>query len=134
MLFIARALAPERLERLVDEALEAGLAPLVEIRTEAELERALATPAIAIGVNARDLETLVIDVDVTAAMIPRIPGDRIAIAESGLSTVADVERVAALGADAVLVGSSLSAAMDPAAAVRELTTVPRRARGQGRGG
>jgi indole-3-glycerol phosphate synthase len=128
MLFIARALPPDRLECLVDEALEAGVAPLVEVRSQAELERALATPAVAIGVNARDLETLLIDVAVTRELLPRIPLDRIAIAESGLSSTADVERAASLGADAVLVGSALSRSLDPTAAARALASVARRSR------
>jgi indole-3-glycerol phosphate synthase len=128
MLFIARALPPDRLERLVDEALAAGVSPLVEVRSLAELERAMATPAVAIGVNARDLETLVIDSEVTRELLPRIPADRIAIAESGLSTASDVERAASLGADAVLVGSALSASPHPTAAAHALASVARRSR------
>ena len=82
-----------------------------------------------IGVNNRDLETLVIDPAVTSRLIALIPADRIAIAESGVSDETDVERVARAGADAVLVGSSISAVADPAAAVAALTGVTRRRRG-----
>ena len=127
-LLIARALEPVVLVDLAGEAKALGLEPLIEVRTELELERALATDATLIGVNSRDLETLDIDAGVVARLIPLVPGDRFAIAESGVSTRETIERVAAYGADAVLVGSMLSAAADPGAAVRGLTGVPRRPR------
>ena len=75
-----------------------------------------------------DLETLVIDPATAERLIPRIPRDVVAIAESGVKTRDDVERYAAAGADAVLVGSSISSAPDPAAATRALADVPRSAR------
>ncbi len=129
LLLIARALAPDSLRRMADDAAALGIEVLVEVRTDAELERALAIPGAVIGVNSRDLETLVIDPDVTARLIAAIPSDRVAVAESGISGRGDVERVAAIGADAVLVGSSISAAPDPAASVAALTGVPRGSRG-----
>jgi indole-3-glycerol phosphate synthase len=129
MLLIARALAPDHLRAMADAAAENEVEILVEIRSEAELEDALAIEATVIGVNARDLETLVLEPSVTERLIRMIPSDRIAIAESGVAGRADVERVAALGADAVLVGSSISASADATAAVAALTGVPRRARG-----
>lgn len=128
ILLIARALAPDRLDLLAREAAGLDLEVLVEIRDEGELERALATPATMIGVNNRNLETLEIDLSTSERLIPRIPPDRVAIFESGVTDVADVERAAAAGADAVLVGSRVSAASDPARAVRSLAGVPRRAR------
>ena len=130
MLLIARALAPDRLRQMADAAAENGVEILVEIRSEAELEDALAIDARVIGVNARDLETLIIDPRVTERLIRQIPPDRIAIAESGVTGRADVERVARLGADAVLVGSSISSSGDPMAAVAALTGVDRGARGR----
>lgn len=125
VLLIARAVSPARLGELAAEAGALGLEVLVEVRDERELERALETPAALVGVNNRNLETLAIDVASSDRLIPVIPADRVAIAESGMRTVADVDRAAAAGADAVLVGSSLSAASDPAAAVRALAGVPR---------
>lgn len=125
MLFIARALPVHRLGVLVDFALEVGVEPLVEIRSEEELAAALATRARLIGVNARDLETLVIDPAVTARLIPQIPIDRVRIAESGMASAADVAQAASLGAHAVLVGSSLSSAPDPSALLRSMASVPR---------
>ena len=125
LLLIARALDSTRLRELADHAATLGLEVLVEIRSESELEDALAIQDAVIGVNSRDLETLVIDPTVTARLIAMIPNDRIAIAESGVSSRADVERVSRIGADAVLVGSSISAATDPASAVAALTGVQR---------
>lgn len=128
-LLIARALAPDRLREMTDVARRLGLELLVEVRDEAELDRALECGATMIGVNNRDLETLVIDTTTAERLVPRIPADLVAVAESGVATRADVERYAACGADAVLVGSSISAAADPTRATRTLAGVPRRARG-----
>ena len=130
MLLIARALAPDRLREMADAAAENGVEILVEIRSEAELEDALAIDARVIGVNARDLETLIIEPAVTERILRLIPPDRIAIAESGVTGRADVERAAALGADAVLVGSSISSSSDPTAAVAALTGIQRSTRGR----
>lgn len=127
-LLIVRALSPELLPRLVDVASEAGLGVLMEIRDEGELARALEVNASVIGVNNRNLETLIIDVDTAPTLIPHIPADRIAVAESGMQQVEDLARPCAAGADAVLIGSAISAAVDPEAAVRALARVPRRAR------
>ena len=127
-LLIARALAPHRLSEMIRIGFALGLELLVEIRDDAELDRALVDGATMIGVNNRDLETLVIDPATCDRLIPRIPSHIIAIAESGVSGRPDVERYAALGADAVLVGSSLSMSPDPEAATRALAGVPRRQR------
>ncbi|MEK0431327.1 MAG: hypothetical protein RL139_1131, partial [Gemmatimonadota bacterium] len=129
VLLIARALPPAQLRDLALEAVALGLTPLIEVRTTPELSTALAVPQAVIGVNNRDLETLVIDPSVGARLIPLVPPDRVAVYESGVQSTADVERAAAAGADAVLVGSVLSVAADPVAAVTALAGVPRRARG-----
>lgn len=126
-LLIVRSLAPDELLRLMDVAGEAGLATLVEIRDLGELDRALAAQATVIGVNNRNLETLVIDPATAPGLIPCIPDACVAVAESGMRTVADVGPAAAAGADAILVGSAISAASDPAADVRLLGSVARRA-------
>ena len=78
-----------------------------------------------IGVNNRDLETLHVDPTVARRIIPMLPADVIAVAESGVGCRSDVEAVAAVGADAVLVGTALSSALDAAASARGLSTVPR---------
>jgi indole-3-glycerol phosphate synthase len=125
-LLIVRALAPDQLARLMDTAAEAGLATLVEIRDLAELERAVAVGATVIGVNNRNLETLVIDPTTAPAVIPHIPAACIAVAESGMRTPADVTPAADAGADAILVGSAVSASADPSADVRALASIARR--------
>ncbi len=124
-LLIVRALSPDELPRLMDAARECGLATLVEIRDEAELERALAVGATVIGVNNRNLETLIIDPSTAPALIPRIPVHCIAVAESGMQRVDDIAPSALAGADAILVGSAISASADPAASVRALSEVTR---------
>lgn len=128
-LLIARALAPAELDRLAAAAVAAGLEPLIEIRDERELDRALGIPQAVIGVNNRDLETLIIHPEVGARMIPRVPADRVAVYESGITDVAGVRVAADVGADAVLIGSSLSTAEDPVATVRALAAVTRIGRG-----
>lgn len=128
-LVIARAVSPARLGELARAAADVGLEVLFEVRDEAELETVLEAGALMIGVNNRDLETLVIDADTAVRVLPLVPADRIAIAESGVRTRADVERYASAGADAVLVGSSISASSEPATAVRALADVSRVGRG-----
>jgi indole-3-glycerol phosphate synthase len=128
-LVIARALSPERFREMMAMGPSLGLELLVEVRDEDELERALAAGATMIGVNNRDLETLVVDPATCDRLLPRIPAKVLAIAESGIASRADVERYAAAGADAVLVGSVLSSSADAAAAARALCGVPRQPRG-----
>ncbi|MDZ7630400.1 MAG: indole-3-glycerol phosphate synthase TrpC [Gemmatimonadaceae bacterium] len=127
-LLIARALPTETLHELVFVARKLGVEPLVEIRDDEELEDALASGALLIGVNNRDLETLEVEPLTCARLLPLIPITHLAIYESGVQSRADVERAASFGADAVLVGSLVSAAGAPAAAVAALTAVPRERR------
>ncbi len=129
VLLIARALAPEHFMRLAIEAEALGLDVLLEVRTERELENALRVERGVIGINNRNLETLVIDDAVSEQLLPLVPADRIAVYESGITDRASVERAAALGANAVLVGSSLSVAADGVAAVQALIGVARKSRG-----
>jgi indole-3-glycerol phosphate synthase len=130
VLLIARALSPSLLPTMASAARDLGLEMLVEIRSEEELERALAVDAQVIGVNNRDLESLEIAPETSARLIPLIPPDRVAVAESGMRSALDVERAARAGADAVLMGSSLSAAPDPGAELRVLTAIARSGRGR----
>jgi len=123
-LLIVRALSPSLLGELAETGRDLGLEIVFEIRDERELDRALRVGARIIGVNNRNLETLVIDRDTVSRILPLIPRECIAIAESGYSTRPDIESAALAGADAVLIGSSLSASTDPAADVRELVGVP----------
>jgi indole-3-glycerol phosphate synthase len=125
VLLIARALRQSDLVRLMADADRLLLDALVEVRDRTELQRALDAGATIIGINNRNLETLEIDPATSEELLPLIPSGVIAIAESGVSRREDVERVAKAGADAVLVGSALSAAEEPTSAVRALTGVYR---------
>jgi indole-3-glycerol phosphate synthase len=125
VLLIARALSPASLGALYAEAQRAGLEVLVEVRDAAELATALDIGATVIGVNNRNLETLHIDPATAPALIPSIPGDRIAIAESGMATVGDASASQRAGADALLIGSAISASADPATAVAAFAALER---------
>ncbi|MGH7676787.1 MAG: indole-3-glycerol phosphate synthase TrpC, partial [Gemmatimonadales bacterium] len=108
VLLIARVVPGDVLAALARAARGLGLATLVEVHTEDELDRALAAGADVVGVNARDLSTYVVDLRVMERLLPRVPPDVPAIAESGMSERGDVERAAAAGADLVLVGTALA--------------------------
>jgi indole-3-glycerol phosphate synthase len=129
VLIIARALPPERRAALAAAAGELGLEVLLEVRDERELDHALRVDGAVIGINNRNLETLVIDDAVSARLLPLVPDGRIAVYESGVNDRAGVERAAALGADAVLVGSSLSSSVDGGSAAADLVGVRRIGRG-----
>jgi len=116
---------------MADAAREVGIEAVFEVRDDTELAWALDARATVIGVNRRNLETLVMEDGVVEQLIPEIPPYLFAIAESGVSTRRDVERAAELGADAVLVGSSLSLSADPKQAVKALTGVSRRVGARG---
>ena len=128
VLLIARPLPPDVLCGLAAAARDVGVETLVEVRDEGELETAVAARADVIGVNNRNLESLAIDPAVSERLIPLVPADRPAVYESGVAERADVERAAACGADAVLVGSVLSGAAAPAELARSLASVPRTGR------
>jgi indole-3-glycerol phosphate synthase len=124
-LLIARALSPDDLARMTDVARDIALDVIVEVRDEDELQRALDAGAAIVGINNRNLETLVIDPATAERLLKFIPPDVVAVAESGVQTANDVERYSRVGADAILVGSAVSAAPDPALAVRALAGVKR---------
>jgi indole-3-glycerol phosphate synthase len=134
ILLIVRALSTERLEELARLAHEIGLDALVEVHAQNEMARALAVQPAAVGVNARDLETLAMNATLAEKLLPAVPAGTVAVAESGLATRGDVERAARAGADAVLVGSAAAGAADPGAVIKSMVGVPRvgRAIQQGR--
>jgi indole-3-glycerol phosphate synthase len=120
VLLIAAALSDEELGRFHQRANALGLAALVEIHDEAELERALEAGARLIGVNQRDLRTFAVDQDRATKMVAGIPADVVAVAESGIRDGDDARRLADAGYDAILVGETLVRAEDRAAALRAL--------------
>lgn len=128
-LIIVRSMEPRKLSGMQRHASEIGLELLFEVRDEMELSAALDAGARMIGVNNRNLETLEIDETTVERIVPLIPPGCIAVAESGYTSREKVERAAAAGADAVLIGSSLSASADPAAAVRAVAGIRKAGRG-----
>jgi indole-3-glycerol phosphate synthase len=128
VLLIAAALAEGELARFHRRATTLGLAALVEVHDEAELEVALAAGALLIGVNQRDLRTFAVDQDRARAMAARIPAHVVAVAESGIRDGDDARRLAEAGYDAILVGETLVRAPDRTAALRALIGHPVAAR------
>jgi indole-3-glycerol phosphate synthase len=122
VLLIVAALEQNALVSLVERASSIGLVPLVEVHSEAELSRAVDAGAQVIGVNARNLATLAVDRTIFAKLAPKIPGEIVKIAESGVRGPHDLLAYAAAGADAVLVGESLVVGRDPRSAVADLVT------------
>jgi len=120
VLLIAAALSAAELTSMVHASEDLGLGALVEVHAEEDLDKALATDAKVLGVNARDLESLEVDLDRALGLLGRVPADRIAVAESGIASREQVERVLEAGARAVLVGEALMRAEDPGAKLREL--------------
>ncbi len=96
------------------------MSALVEVHDEAELERALKIGPRVIGVNNRNLHTFEVDLETTARLRPLVPADVVLVAESGVHTRADVARLAAIGADAMLVGEALVRAADVGQKIRQL--------------
>ena len=127
LLIVRAVLAPQLLD-LAALAHDLGLGTLVEIHDASELDTALRCRPTAVGVNARDLETLVMDPTAHGRLLPQIPRDMVAVAESGLSGRADIERVAEQGAAAVLIGTSFARSDEPWKAVSDCVGVPRRMR------
>jgi len=118
-ILLITAMIPDKLsEELSLQARKLGMEVLLEVHTEAELKRAAALPATAIGINARDLTTFTMDTGPARRMFPLVPADRIAVAESGLLSVQEFRDTAAAGFRAFLVGEYFATAADPQATVR----------------
>ncbi len=120
VLLIVRCLTPVRTAELIQAARARGLVPFVEVVTEEELSVALDSGAELIGVNARDLDTLVLDAARAARVLAAIPSGITRVHLSGLSKPEDITRLKASGADAALVGEALMRADDPEPLLRTL--------------
>ncbi|HEY6065116.1 MAG TPA: indole-3-glycerol-phosphate synthase [Thermoanaerobaculia bacterium] len=120
ILLLVRALADEDLAHLTRAASERGLASVVEAYGEEEIPRAAAVGPDVLGVNSRDLATFETDVSTLERLASRIPDGPVRLAESGISSRADVQRLAAAGWQAFLVGEMLLRAEEPEEALREL--------------
>jgi indole-3-glycerol phosphate synthase len=124
ILLIVAALDDPQLSELHHQAAEIGLAALVEVHDEDELDRALAVGARLVGINNRDLTTLEVDTGRSFELRKRIPEATIVVAESGFSCRGQLDALEAAGVDAVLIGEALMRAGDVEAAVRALTMYP----------
>ena len=120
ILLIVAILTGAQLAKFHSLAMEAGLAALVEIHDEAELERALKVSPALLGVNNRNLKTFKVDLATTERLARKIGAGKILVAESGIQTRADVERLKQCGANAILVGESLMRGGDIPSKIREL--------------
>jgi len=107
---------------LMAQAARFGMDALVEVHDEAEMARAGALGASLVGINNRDLRTFVTDLAVTERLAPLAPRDALLVAESGIGDAADAARLAAAGAQAMLVGESLMRQADVTSATRALLT------------
>jgi indole-3-glycerol phosphate synthase len=120
ILLIVAILDDARLKRFHDLAVEAGLTVLVEVHDEEEMDRALAIGAVLIGVNNRNLKDFVVDLAVTERLAAKVSKEHLLVAESGIVTRADVDRLKTCGSRAILVGESLMRSGDIGAAVGAL--------------
>ncbi|MGY1650393.1 indole-3-glycerol phosphate synthase TrpC [Geodermatophilus sp. SYSU D01119] len=122
VLLIVAALEQNALLGLLERVESLGMTALVEVHTEAEADRALAAGASVIGVNARDLTTLAVDLGTFERIAPGLPSGIVKVAESGVRGPRELIAYAAAGADAVLVGEGLVTAGDARQAVADLVT------------
>jgi indole-3-glycerol phosphate synthase len=122
VLLIVAALEQSQLVALQRRAWELGLAALVEVHDEGELSRAVDAGARVIGVNNRNLRTLTVDTDASYRLAARMPKTVIGVSESGLQTREDLEKLAAAGYRAFLIGERFMTDADPAGALRALTS------------
>ncbi len=120
ILLIAACLDDAALADFEAAAIALDMDVLVEVHDRAELERALRLKTPLVGINNRDLRSFEVSLDTTLALLPRIPADRLAVAESGILARADVQHLRAAGVHAFLVGEAFMRASDPGAALAAL--------------
>lgn len=124
VLLIVAALSDDELQRFIALADGLGIDALVEAHDEVEGRRAIEAGAKIVGVNQRDLRTFDVDPERAVAVIATLPRETLTVCESGIASVADVERAAQAGFDAVLVGEAFVTAPDPSATVKAFALVP----------
>jgi indole-3-glycerol phosphate synthase len=129
VLLIVAALSDVELAAFVELAHRCGIDALVEVHSSEEARRALDCGAGIVGVNQRDLRTFEVDPERASKVVEALPLDCLTVCESGLSTVADVERAAKAGFDAVLIGEALVTSTDPGALLKAFSLVPSVPRG-----
>ena len=120
VLLIAALLSADDLHSLANRARQLGLMPLVECHSASELALLAGTDWELVGINNRDLRTFEVSLEQSMAMLPGMPSGAVKVAESGIRSGRDLDRLVTAGFDAFLVGESLLLAPDPAAKLREL--------------
>jgi indole-3-glycerol phosphate synthase len=120
ILLIVAALDDARLAALAAQAQELGMAVLVEVHDEHELDRALALPGAILGINNRNLRDFSVSLQTTTLLLPRIPAGRRVVTESGILAQRDVAQMRRHGVHAFLVGEAFMRAPDPGAALAAL--------------
>ncbi len=122
VLLIVAILDDEQIASFIQTATRLDMDCLVEVHNEEELKRAVDQGAEIIGVNNRDLRTFDVTLEVSERLIPLIPSDKVVVAESGIHTHQDLQRLKKLGVNAVLVGEALMRAKDIGRQTRDLMT------------
>ena len=120
ILLIASMLTLKEMQNLKEVADGLWMQAIFEVHDEQELKKVLDCNAEIIGINNRNLHTFVTDIAVTERLAPSIPKGKIIVSESGISGVEDMSRIAAAGANCVLVGETLVTADDPGLMLRRL--------------
>lgn len=120
LLLIAAILGQEQLKELISLSHSLGLRCLVEVHNEGEMERAVLSEAKIIGINNRDLDTFVVDINTTRRLRPLVPKEKIVVSESGIKSRKDMEKLGKWRVDAALVGEALVTAGDVLAKMKEL--------------
>jgi indole-3-glycerol phosphate synthase len=125
VLLIANVLADDTLGDLLKLTLQLGMTPLVEVHSREEVEMVVPLGPPVIGINNRNLKNFSVDLNTFGALRRLLPEATLAVAESGVHSAADVQRLAQMGAHAVLVGEALVTAGDVPRKVRELSGIRR---------
>ena len=120
VLLIARILSQPQLTEYIALCRELGMTPLTEVHSRRDLEKALACGAEIIGINNRDLDSFMIDIDTTFKLAPLIPHHCVRVSESGITAEDDILAMKTAGIHAVLVGSSLMRSKDPAKKIKAI--------------
>lgn len=120
VLLIVRILSDEQLSAFIVKAKELDLAAVVEVHSEAEANRALSAGADIIGINNRDLDTLMLDLSLTEKLAPKLSKKAVLVSESGISAKDQIGKLRELGVNAALIGESLLKSKDIPAKIKEL--------------